>query len=141
MISLDFTVVIQIINFLVIVFVAKKMIYEPMLSNIENRDNKISKLISASDSLKSEIATSKKEYEEKLQKVRAEVAEYQKNIREQTLKETAEKVSKVKEEVTSGIASARSELEKAVVTARASLEKDAEQLSQVIIEKIIGKAA
>lgn len=141
MISLDFTVVIQVINFLVIVFVAKKMIYEPMLSNIENRDNKISKLISASDSLKSEIATSKKEYEEKLQKVRAEVAEYQKNIREQTLKETAEKVSKVKEEVTSGIASARSELEKAVVTARASLEKDAEQLSQVIIEKIIGKAA
>lgn len=141
MISLDFTVVIQIINFLVIVFVAKKMIYEPMLSNIENRDNKISRLISASDSLKSEIATSKKEYEEKLQKVRAEVAEYQKNIREQTLKEAAEKLSKVKEEVTSEIASARSELEKAVVTARASLEKEAEQLSQVIIEKIIGKAA
>lgn len=141
MISLDFTVVIQIINFLVIVFVAKKMIYEPMLSNIENRDNKISRLVSASDSLKSEIATSKKEYEEKLQKVRAEVAEYQKNIREQTLKEAAEKLSKVKEEVTSEIASARSELEKAVVTARASLEKEAEQLSQVIIEKIIGKAA
>lgn len=140
MISLDFTVIIQIINFLVIVFVAKKMIYEPMLSNIEKRDSKISKLNNAADSLKSEIVMSKQEYENKLQKVAAEAAEYQKAIREQTVKETTEKVTKVKDEVTGKITQAREELEQTVAGVRVSLKKEAENLSEEIINKIVGKA-
>jgi F-type H+-transporting ATPase subunit b len=141
MISIDFTLIIQMVNFLIILFVGKKLIYDPMLSNIENRDAKIKGLLDAASKLRSEVEKSKREYEENLQQVRSEVAEYQSKIRQQALSEAYEKVSKVKGEIDKKIEESRKELEIQVEKAKLTLEAEAHKIADDIVEKILGKVA
>ncbi|MBC7195643.1 MAG: ATP synthase F0 subunit B [Deferribacterales bacterium] len=141
MISIDYTLLIQMINFLIIFFIGKKLIYDPMLSNIDSRDSKIKSLLESAGNLRAEVEKNKKEYEEKLQQVRAEVAEYQGKIRQQAVTEAYEKVSKVKEEIDKKIETARKELEIQVEKAKVSLETEANGLADEIVAKILGKVA
>ena len=141
MISVNFTVVLQIINFLIIVFIGKKMILDPINETVGARDRKINSLVESAERLKSEVERLKKEYENKLQDMKTEIAEHNRIVKENILKETAEKVALVKKELDAKIEKARSEINAEYEEAKKYLEKEANVFADAIVKKIAGKVA
>jgi len=141
MLNIDATLFLQMINFLLIFFIGKKLIYDPMLSNIETRENKINELLSSAQKLRSEVEIQKSEYEKRLQQIKSEVIEYQNKVRKEAIDEANQKVAKVKEEIDRKISESKKQLEEEVKKAKSILEKEAKEISQEIVAKIIGKVA
>ncbi|MCA1926878.1 MAG: ATP synthase F0 subunit B [Calditerrivibrio sp.] len=138
MISVDFTLVLQIIQFLVILFIGKKLIFDPVSATVNSRKEKISLLLKEAESLKSEVARFKKDYEERLAAVKAEVADYQKKMREDALAVAGDMISKVKGEVDAKIAKARHDIELQVESSKISLSEEAKSIADLISDKMLG---
>lgn len=141
MISVDFTLFLQVVNFVIILVIGKKMILDPVSGTVDKRNQKIDALLSEAEELKETVARSKSDYEEKLQNVKTEVAEHHRTVRDAVLKETNEKVSAAKASLDAKVKSAREELEQEFAKAQETLKADADSFATSIVEKITGKAA
>ncbi|WP_022850504.1 ATP synthase F0 subunit B [Limisalsivibrio acetivorans] len=140
MVYVDFTVVIQIVQFLLIVFLAKKMIIDPTIATVEKRDSKVSSLVGEAESLRAKVEKSKAEYTEKMNEMRAELAEHHRKIREEASKEAAERIEQAKKEVDAKIASAAEELEAEKSKAKEQVDGMVAELSELIVDKVLKSA-
>ncbi len=67
-----FTVVAQIINFLILVWLLKRFLYKPILDGIDARENKISRILSSAETKKKDAEALENQYKEKLSNIDAE---------------------------------------------------------------------
>jgi F-type H+-transporting ATPase subunit b len=141
MISIDFTLLLQILQFLIILFVGKKLIYDPVSATVHSRNGKIEALLKDAEALKNEVSSLKKEYDDKLNAVKSEVAEYQRKIRDEAVAQANEIVGKAKAEIDSKIANSRKEIEIQLEKSKVFLAEESKNLADMIVEKILGKAA
>ncbi|MCX8083426.1 MAG: ATP synthase F0 subunit B [Calditerrivibrio sp.] len=141
MISIDHTLLLQMFQFLVILFLGKKLIFDPVSSNVHSRNSKIQSLLKDAEALRNEVASLKKEYEEKLNAVKAEVADYQKKIREEAIAIASEKVNKAKAEIDKRISDARVEIGLQLERSKATLASESNEIADLIINKILGNAS
>jgi F-type H+-transporting ATPase subunit b len=141
MISIDFTLVLQMINFLIIVFIGKKMMLDPISDTVSNRDRKIKSLVEEAEKLKNEVDKLKLEYENKLQEMKTEVAEHHRSVREEVIKQTSEKIASVKKELDEKIEKARAEIQSDYEKAKHELNSEAQVFADAIVSKIMGKVA
>lgn len=140
-VGLDHTLFIQIIQFLVVVFLTNKFIIKPIKGTIDTRDAKINGLISsAEESLKS-VEESRLSYEGKMMDIRNEISEYQRKVDNETSVKVGVAVAKAKEEIEVTTANSRAELEKAMAETREAIRKDVKELGELIYKAISGKAA
>jgi len=116
-----FTVIAQVINFLILVLLLRKFLYKPVLRAIEAREKKIAAQIRDAESQKAEAAKQKEEFRlknesiqqasrEMLAKAEQEAGEERKRLMEETKKEAAalqvqlrDMLSKEEERLRSGI--------------------------------------
>lgn len=67
-----FTVIAQIINFLILVWLLKRFLYKPILDGIDARENKISRVISSAETKMKNAEALENQYKEKLTNIDAE---------------------------------------------------------------------
>jgi F-type H+-transporting ATPase subunit b len=67
-----FTVVAQIINFLILVWLLERFLYKPILDGIDARENKISRILSSAETKKKDAEALENQYKEKLSNIDAE---------------------------------------------------------------------
>lgn len=72
MVNINATLIAQILNFLVLVFVLAKFAYKPLLNMMEERKNKIASDLDAADQAKTDAEAIKAEYAAKLADARQE---------------------------------------------------------------------
>lgn len=72
MVNINATLIAQILNFLVLVFVLAKFAYKPLLGVMEERKNKIASDLEAAEKAKADAETVKSEYAAKLADARQE---------------------------------------------------------------------
>lgn len=72
MVNINATLIAQILNFLVLVFVLAKFAYKPLLNMMEERKNKIASDLEAADQAKADAEAVKAEYAAKLADARQE---------------------------------------------------------------------
>ncbi|QAR33724.1 hypothetical protein EP073_10010 [Geovibrio thiophilus] len=140
MVYVDFTIVIQIIQFLLIIFISKKLILDPTLKTIQSRDSRIQSLTDEAEGLRAEVEAGRKSYAEKMDAMRAEMAEYQRKIREEASKEAAAKVAQSKAEVDAKVEAALLKLESEKEAAAKNMDAMVGELSDLIVQKILKSA-
>ncbi len=140
-VSLDHTLLIQIVQFLLIVFFTNVLIIKPVKSTIDARNAKIDGLMNTADSELERVAASKAAYEQKLIAIRNEIAEYQRKVKAEAGEKVDAMISAAKDEVSKTTESARLELDKAISDARKDLEKEVNAISEMIYKTISGNAA
>ncbi|WOI35574.1 F0F1 ATP synthase subunit delta [Alteromonas sp. CI.11.F.A3] len=67
-----FTVIAQIINFLILVWLLKRFLYKPILDGIDAREHKISRVISSAETKKKNAEALENQYKDKLTNIDAE---------------------------------------------------------------------
>jgi F-type H+-transporting ATPase subunit b len=120
-----FTVIAQIINFLILVWLLKRFLYKPILNAIEERENKIASQLEDAESKKEEAQKEQDEFRQKNEDFEHKKKELMKNA----VEESEEKRQKLLEEARNEANEFRSQLKK-------SSEEDQQNLSQEIEQKV-----
>lgn len=138
MLYIDYTLLIQIVQFLVIIYIGKKMIMDPVLKTVEGRDSKIDGMKEEAENLKAQVEQYKADYAEKMSEMRVELAEYHRKIKDEATKEAAEMVQGVKADIDEKIAGARAEIAaQSEKKAKEEMNTMVTEISDMIVDRIM----
>lgn len=140
-IGLDETLFIQLFLLIVVIIMAKFLYLNPVKTTIESRDEKIKQLKSTADSGLQSVEDSKKDYEEKLIAVRAEMSAYQIKMKDEATKEVETIIAEAKAEIAKSTETSRSELKQSYESARQAMQKEISDISEMIYKTISGNVA
>ncbi len=137
MISMNFTMVAQIINFIILLWVLAKFAYKPLLKAMEDRRLRIIKDMDTAEQTRLDAEALKKEYQEQLANARREagvVMDKANKIAQNTHDEMLSQVQKEKEELLAG---ARVQIEQERQRALAQVREEVITLSTQIAAKVL----
>jgi F-type H+-transporting ATPase subunit b len=139
-INLDKTLIIQAVNFGLLLLVLWRFLYRPLLAKMEERTQAIKKSLEEAQAARAEA---QREREEHAAKIQAAYAEAQ-AIRAAALKEAAEEQRRLVEaargEAARLVESAKAELEQDVRRARQELRQEVSDLAITVAERLIKKS-
>ena len=140
LISLDKSLIIQAVNFLILLVLLTKLLYKPLLAKMDERTQAIQKSL---DEAQAARAQAQKERDEFAAKIQAAHAEAQ-GIRAAALKDAADEQRKLvdaaRAEAARLVASARQEMDQDVRRARQELRQEVADLAIAVSERLIKKS-
>lgn len=140
LINVDRSIVIQAINFLLLLVILGKLLYKPLLAKMEERTQAIRKSLEEAQAARADAQREREEHASKLQAAYAEAQA----IRATALKEAAEEqrrlVDGARAEAARLVESARNEMTQEVARARQELRKEVVDLAITAAERLIRKS-
>jgi len=140
LISLDKSLIIQMLNFLILLAILYRLLYKPLLAKMEERSAAIKTSLDEAQAARAEAA---RQAEENAERLRAAYAEAQ-SIRAAALKEAAEEQRKLVEaarrEAQQLVESAKAQTEADIRRAREELRREVSEIAIAIAEKLVRKS-
>jgi F-type H+-transporting ATPase subunit b len=140
LISLDRSLIVQLINFLILLVILTRLLYKPFLAKMQERTEAIQKSLEEAQAARAEAARQQAENETRLRAAHAEAA----TIRAQALKEAADEqrrlVEAARAESQRLLDSAKTQLDADVRRAREELRREVGELATSVAEKLIRKS-
>jgi F-type H+-transporting ATPase subunit b len=140
LISLDKSLIIQLLNFLILLAILHRLLYKPLLAKMEERSAAIKTSLEAADAARAAAA---KQQEENAERLRAAYAEAQ-AIRAATLKEAADEQRKLvdtaRREAQQLVDSAKAQTEADIRRARDELRREVTDIAVSVAEKLVRKS-
>jgi F-type H+-transporting ATPase subunit b len=139
MISLNATLIIQIINFLLLMWILNRILFKPILKMLEEREERISRHDKSTQNLQFQAHLTKEEYEQKMRQAQRLSAEEKEGIRRGGAEEAKRIVEGVAIDSGKSLAETREVIARGAEKARAEFERLGGEISLEIYRKIIGK--
>src|SRR5215510_6070175 len=140
LISLDKSLIVQAINFLILLFILKRLLYKPLLAKMEERTAAIQKSLDEAQAARAEATRQQQENETRLRAAHAEAAA----IRAQAMKEAADEQKRLVEaargESQRLIESAKAQMDADVRRAREELRREVADLATAVAEKLVRRS-
>ncbi len=140
MISIDSSVLYQIVNFVVLIFILNALLYKPLLGIIDKRNKLFDDSRAEVESLNQSVEQKMSEYEAKLSEAKAAAME-QKNM---IIAEGAEKskgiIAAVREEIPKMMEQFQGSMAKEINEAKRILRDQSQRISVEIAEKVLGRS-
>lgn len=140
MVDVDYTILIQMVNFIVLIFVLNFLLYKPILKIIDKRKQQLEESDEEVKELHQVVEQKMAEYEEKVRQAKLEAMD-QRNIVQQEGSEEGEKlIAKVKNKISQMIEESHVEIGKEMDEARGILKNQSRKTSIEIAEKVLGRS-
>jgi F-type H+-transporting ATPase subunit b len=139
MIELNWTILIQMVNFLILIFVLNKVLYKPVLKVLEERDEKIYGGQQKIKDLEEETRQMLKHYTEKIYKGRIDALEAKNVAKKEAVSKTNDIINEARakaEEITQQV---RSEIVQEVGKAKKEIESDLASIAASIAQRVLGR--
>jgi F-type H+-transporting ATPase subunit b len=139
MISINATLILQVVQFLILVFILNRLVLQPILKLINERGEHVQNTKREIDSIGVEINRFKDEYVTTERNARGEAAQERSHLRSTGIVRAEELEVEARKEVASIRAGIDEEAEREVRKTQPSLRGEAEVLADRIIERVIGR--
>jgi F-type H+-transporting ATPase subunit b len=140
LISLDWSLFIQAVNFLILLVLLTKLLYKPLLAKMDERTKAIQRSLDEAQAARAEAQKERDDFAAKIQAANIEAQ----RIRAEALKDAADEqrrlVDAAKAEAARLVASARQELDQDVRRARQELRQEVADLAIAVSERLIKKS-
>ena len=140
LINLDKSLLIQMVNFLVLLFILWKLLYKPLVAKMEERTQAIKKSLEEAQAARAEAERQRQAHAAQIQTALAEAQ----SIRATALKEAADEqrrlVEAARAEAGRLVQSAKTEMEQDIRKARQQLQQEVGDLAVQIAERLIKKS-
>jgi F-type H+-transporting ATPase subunit b len=140
LISLDKSLIVQAINFVILLLILKRVLYKPFLAKMEERTQAIQKSLDEAQAARADATRQQEENETRLRAAHAEAAA----IRTQALKETAEEQKRLVEAARAEsqrlVETAKAQMDADVRRAREELRRDVADLATAVAEKLVRRS-
>ncbi|MEE9121469.1 MAG: ATP synthase F0 subunit B [Syntrophobacteria bacterium] len=140
MINPDITLVIQMINFLILLFVLNLILFRPIRKIIKERNGIVENFNSDIASLTDEAQASMEEFEEKVLEARKEGMGKVQSMKDEGERAEVELIEATTQEVQAKIEEARKKVASDIQDARTELQKQVQTFSVAVTEKILGRS-
>lgn len=140
LISLDKSLIVQALNFLVLLVILHRLLYKPFLAKMQERTEAIKRSLDEAQAARAEAARQQEENAEQLRRAYAEAAA----IRERALKEAADEQHRLLEAARAEsqrlVDSAKAQMDADIRRARDELRREVADLATGIAEKLVRKS-
>jgi F-type H+-transporting ATPase subunit b len=140
LISLDKSLIVQGVNFLILLLILQRLLYRPFLAKMEERTQAIQKSLDEAQAARAEAARQQEENAGRLRAAHAEAAA----IREQALKEAGEEqkrlVDAARAESQRLVETAKAQMDADVRRAREELRREVGELATAVAEKLVRRS-
>ena len=140
MITIDITVVIQIINILILIVVMNAVLYKPVRTVLAKRKEKLAELGSAIDTFKKNAELRKEEINRKLNDARRKAKEEIEKAKGEAQAATSESLAKVRQEAMANKTSQLDEIQKQFTDAQQQLSGQIDSFASDMAAKILGRS-
>lgn len=138
-VDLDASLLVQLGFFLVLLFVLKPLLFDPMMRLFEEREKRIEGTRHQATKEDERSAKALAKYEAVLAKAREEGARERDALRAEGQKREAELMARVRAEVAATLESGRGEISKEATAARQQLSGDARSLGRDMAARVLGR--
>ena len=139
-VNIDFTFVLQAINFIILALVLYRFLFKPLTQFMEKRAEGIRHSLEEAKRARDEVVAARAEYEESLRTARQEAAALRQRMEREIEQERERLVHASREESQRMISQARSEIEQEVRRARAELRSEAVNVSLTAAERLVRRS-
>lgn len=140
MVSLDYSLGIQIVNFLLLIFILNVLLYKPILGMIDRRKKQLEESESEIKRLQESVEQKMAAYEEKLRQAKAAAVEQKSEIIGQGAEEAKTVIDAVRAELPGIMEHFRVQMDGEIAAARKILTDQSQKLSVEIAEKVLGRS-
>jgi F-type H+-transporting ATPase subunit b len=137
LISIDKSLIVQFVNFFILLFILQRLLYKPFLAKMEERTSAIKASLEQAQAARAEAARAQEENEARLRRTHAEAAA----IREQALREAGEESRKHVEAAQAQsrklVEDTKAQLDAEVRRARDELRREVSDLAIAVAEKLV----
>jgi F-type H+-transporting ATPase subunit b len=137
LINIDKSLIVQIVNFLILLFILQRLLYKPFLAKMQERTTAIKTALDQAQAAQAAAARQQEENEVRLRAAYAEAA----SIREQALREAAEEsrrhIDAAQAQARKLVDDTKSQLEAEIRRARDELRRDVSDLAIAAAEKLV----
>jgi F-type H+-transporting ATPase subunit b len=139
-ISLDYSLGIQIVNFLVLIFILNRLLYKPILGMIAKRKRQLDEAEMEIRQLRQTVNEQMAAYEEKIKQAKGEALEHKKTIIGQGAAEAAATITAVRGELPGMMEQYQARMGEQMAAAREILAGRTGDLARQIAEKVLGRS-
>jgi len=139
MIEINLTIVIQILQFLIVVFILNRLLFRPISQVIDERQGKINTWEENTRNLKDTARLKLENYEKQLGRERVQARESQEQLNQELKQKEEENLRAVSDEAAQIVASTQQSLAVERERLRLELRHQATELSQILVEKVLGR--
>jgi F-type H+-transporting ATPase subunit b len=141
MISINATLVLQVVHFLLLAFILNRLMFRPILRTLNKRTQYFQETRTEIEKLEKEAQRLKSEYFENEKLARKEAVRERTEIRNKGLSEVEKMLTESREQVASIRAEADQNARREMKNLRPSVQQEAGQLADEIMEQVIGRRA
>lgn len=139
-ISADWTLLLQIANFLVLIFVLNVVLYKPIRKILAERQAKIQGMEDGISQAEDRAVDAQKSFKEKLSGARVKGNEEKEKFKQEGEEEQKRILAEINEAAQKEMDSVRAQVAKDVEQAKTKLQEEIKGYSAAIAEKILGRA-
>jgi len=140
MVSLDYTILIQMANFIVLIFILKKLLYAPILGAMNERKERMEESDGEVKRLKQEVEQKFSEYEERVRLAKLDAMEQRNAIVKEGADLAKSMIEAVRGEIPALMEQFNARITREVDAARAILRSQSRKISLEIAEKVLGRS-
>ncbi len=140
MINLNESILIQIVNFLVLVWLLNMVVFRPIRRILAERKDKVKSMEAAIDKSAGEVASKQSTYAESIKEARLEGVKKKDAQIQVATDEEKQIVEQINQKAAANLAEIRERVSKEAETARASLLNQVDEFAREIGQKILGRA-
>ncbi len=140
MVSLDYTILIQMANFILLIFILRKLLYVPILGILNERKERMEKYDGEVKRLKQEVEQKFSEYEEKVRLAKLDAMEQRNAIVKESADMAKSIIDAVRSEIPALMEQLNARITREVDAARAILRSQSRKISLEIAEKVLGRS-
>jgi F-type H+-transporting ATPase subunit b len=140
MITIDITMVIQIVNILVLIVIMNAVLYRPVRTILEQREKKLADLQREIDTYTKNAKLREEEFNQKILEARGKAKAEMEALREEAQKAGAGKVAEVRKEMDAQKSEQISQIESQFASVRQELQGQIEGFAREMAGKVMGRA-
>lgn len=140
MVSLDYTILVQMVNFIILIFILNALLYKPILGIIDKRKQKMDESDSEIKRMNQTVEQKMAEYEEKVRLAKVDAMEQKNAIVKEGSDVAKGIIDAVRGEIPAMMEQFHAKMEKEVEEARAILHSQSQKISLDIAEKVLGRS-
>ena len=139
MVEINLTIVVQVIQFLILVFILNRLLFKPIGQVLAERQQKITSWEEKTQNLQETARLNLEKYENQLIEERLKARESQEQLTRELKEKEDENIKAVSEKAALIVAETQQELEQERERLRVELRQQAKELSQILAEKVLGR--
>ncbi|MFP4532263.1 MAG: ATPase [Desulfobacterales bacterium] len=140
MVSIDYTLIIQIINFVVLIWALNLVLYRPIRGIINQRTEKVEGLETGIERFEQDVVDKDQAIKDGLKEARAKGVQEKETLENEAKELEKQKIEEINERARQDLAKVREQIARDMESARQSLEAEVDKFADDISQKILGRA-